>query len=235
MSLYITLEGPEATGKSTQAELLYKKLALNFPNKEIILTKEPGSKSDPVCQQIRQIILNPENDVHDRTALMLFIADRIQHMENVVLPALNRGAVVISDRSSLSTIVYHAAQMIVKNSSDTNDHLYEIIDYAQTIAPDVCFISNAKLSWSRSKLGGRASLDRIEQFGELFHKLVHDMFKEIAVEQLPISNHIIFGIRQRMTKFPKKIILLPEASKNSVEQINECIYKNVMKSLEEKK
>lgn len=231
MSLYITIEGPEATGKSTQAEALYKRIKTEMPDQEVVLTKEPGSKLDDVCQQIRGIILNPNNHLHDKAALLLFLADRSQHMASVVLPALERGAIVISDRSSLSTIVYHAAKLIVSKSNDNCNHLYEMIDYAQTRAPDLCFVTNSNFNWASRKLGDRASLDRIELFGEMFHRAVHSMFKEIALEELPISNYIIFGIRQRMSMFPKKILFLPDASKNSILDIGNVIFSNVIKTM----
>lgn len=231
MSFYVTLEGPEATGKTTQAELLCKRIRAVLPDQEIVLTKEPGSKADDVCQQIRRIILEPSNNVSDRTALFLFLADRVQHMESVVIPAINRGAIVISDRSSLSTVVYHAARSISTDSTEKFDHLYEIVDYAQSITPDLCLVTNANFFWASTKLGSRAELDRIEKFGEGFHKLVHQMFKEIALDPLPISNHIIFGIRQRMTHFPRNIVLLPEASKFSIDEVNKAAMASVLKHI----
>lgn len=220
--MYITIEGPDATGKSTQAELLYKHLKHKYPNKKVILTKEPGSKLDPVCQQIREVILNPSNKVDDKTALLLFLADRAQHIEKVIKPNLKNG-IVISDRSSISTVVYHVAKLLTTKQDISHDYFYEMLDFAQEIQPDLCFISNAKFEWCTSQLKERGALDRIESFGKDFHKTIHSLFNEIGSKNLPFSNQYIFGIRERMKCFPKDLVMLPDSSKNTKEQIHKFI------------
>lgn len=225
MGWYITLEGPEATGKSTQAELLAKELATKYPDKEILLTKEPGSPHNPVNQQIRQILLDPTNIVGDKTALLLFLADRAQHIEYVVKPVLQQGGIVISDRSSLSTVIYHTAKMLLLEDSShiSHDYFYEMIDFAQECRPDFCFIANADFKWCAKRLAEREGLDRIEGMGEQLHRNIHELFHEIATHQIPYSNNYIFGIRARMQNFPKKIMLLPSCHNHSKQHINRAM------------
>ena len=157
--MYITFEGPEATGKSTQVKLVGDCLAKL--GVDVLVTKEPGSPHDRVCQQIRTVLLSTDNDVGDLTALLLFLADRAQHIEKVVKPALAQGKVVISDRASLSTLVYHLS--VRENMYDISDEemntLAAMLNTAQQIRPDVCFIARSNIDWSSSQFQTRASID----------------------------------------------------------------------------
>lgn len=219
--MYITIEGPEATGKSTQAKLLFNFLKDKYPDREVVLTKEPGSLKSKVCQSIREILLNPENSVGDNTALLLFLADRSQHMESVVMPVLESNGFVVSDRSSLSTVVYHAAKMILLGDVIPPHSFYSMIDFAQEQPSDICFVSNANIDWCNQKLAERDGLDRIESFGNEFHKLVHKLFQDIVFEENKI-NYIV-NIRSRMTAFPKDLVYLPATDKSTVEDIHDFI------------
>lgn len=103
MSLFITLEGIEGCGKSTQATRLVKRLRRE--GHECTATREPGGT--PIGKQIRQIILNPENhEMAPETELALYFSDRAQHLREVVWPALASGKIVVSDRFTDSTIAY---------------------------------------------------------------------------------------------------------------------------------
>ena len=103
ISLFITFEGPEGSGKSTQAELLAKELENR--GLKIRLTREPGG--DPVSEEIRKILLDGEDhSVVDHAELFLYQAARAQHVERVVKPCLNEGFVVICGRFIDSTVAY---------------------------------------------------------------------------------------------------------------------------------
>lgn len=102
---FITIEGNEGSGKTTQAKKLYEYLVENY-NYEVILTKEPGEKEIEECRQLRNILLNPKFKLNPKSELLLMLADRSQHIERMIVPALKRGAIVISDRFSDSTMVY---------------------------------------------------------------------------------------------------------------------------------
>ena len=99
---FITIEGVEGAGKSTLAELLGKHLAAD--GAEVVVTAEPGG--DPVGERVRQLLLDSANAISDRAELLLFEAARAQHVDKVILPALERGAIVICDRFADSSIAY---------------------------------------------------------------------------------------------------------------------------------
>ena len=103
MSLFVTIEGIEGSGKST----LRSKLAELFTKdeREVLVTREPGAT--PLGLSIRSLLLDPSaKEIHPHTELMLFAADRAQHLHEIVRPALARGALVICDRFIHSTIAY---------------------------------------------------------------------------------------------------------------------------------
>lgn len=100
MSLFITLEGVEGAGKSTLAKSLKKEL--ESQGKEVVLTFEPGDCS--IGKKIREILLKEK--LNSSAELFLFLADRAQHIEEVIKPALAQGKIVICDRFTHSTIAY---------------------------------------------------------------------------------------------------------------------------------
>lgn len=101
--MFITLEGPEGSGKSTQIKRLAERLqALGYP---VITTREPGGT--PIGDQIRQVLVRMENqELHPRTEILLFLAARAQLVEQVVKPALRDGKIILCDRYGDSTLAY---------------------------------------------------------------------------------------------------------------------------------
>lgn len=103
MSLFITLEGIEGCGKSTQAKLLASRFRRD--GRDCLLTREPGGT--PIGRQIRSVILSPANRrMSAETELGLYFSDRAQHLREVVWPALDAGRIVVCDRFTDSTIAY---------------------------------------------------------------------------------------------------------------------------------
>ncbi|RMD82887.1 MAG: dTMP kinase [Candidatus Dadabacteria bacterium] len=100
---FITLEGIEGCGKTTQARLLAEHLRART-GAEVVLTREPGGT--PTAARIREILADPECELDRRAELLLFLADRAQHVETVLRPALARGAIVLCDRYCDSTTAY---------------------------------------------------------------------------------------------------------------------------------
>ena len=100
--LFITFEGPEASGKSSQIILLKKYLKKNkIP---FLVTREPGGTV--IAEKLRKIILNKKNKISDLEEILLLMAARLNHINSVIKPALNKGKIVISDRFADSTFVY---------------------------------------------------------------------------------------------------------------------------------
>jgi len=99
---FISLEGPEGAGKTTQLKALSKQLdVLGVPH---IVTRDPGGT--PLGKQIRRILLNPENPVQPMSELLLYQADRAQHVAELIVPALAKGQLVLCDRYIDSTMAY---------------------------------------------------------------------------------------------------------------------------------
>ena len=99
--MFVTFEGPEGAGKSTALKAVAAKLA--EIGRKVVTTREPGA--GPLGQRIRQILLE-EGSVSVETELLLFLADRANHVETIILPALESGNIVLCDRHADSTIVY---------------------------------------------------------------------------------------------------------------------------------
>ena len=100
--IFISFEGPEASGKSSQIKLLSKYLnKIKIPH---IITREPGGTN--ISEKLRKIILNKNYNISSTEELLLLMAARLNHINNVIIPALNKGKIVISDRFADSTFVY---------------------------------------------------------------------------------------------------------------------------------
>lgn len=105
MSTFITFEGIEGSGKTTQAKRLADRVRGRL-GMSVLLTREPGGTE--VTEQIRSLLADPQSQLDARAELLLFLADRAQHVATVIRPALERGEVVICDRYIDSTIAYQS-------------------------------------------------------------------------------------------------------------------------------
>lgn len=103
--LFIVLEGPDASGKSTQLRLLSQ--ALRSRGIPVVTTREPGGT--PVGQRLREILLDPASRMRPLTELLLMVADRHEHVEEVIKPALAQGNWVLCSRYTLSSLAYQGA------------------------------------------------------------------------------------------------------------------------------
>ena len=99
---FITLEGPDGSGKSTQLELIAEYLRQN--GREVVCTREPGGSE--AAERLRQLVLDPQLAIDARTETLLYLAARADHLDKVVRPALASGKIVLCDRFSDSTLVY---------------------------------------------------------------------------------------------------------------------------------
>lgn len=171
--VFISMEGPDGSGKSTQIELL--KEYLNKNGYEVILTREPGGTK--ISEAIREIILNKDFiEMNDMTELLLYTSARAQLVGEVIKPALLEGKAVISDRFVDSTAVY---QGIARGLGI--DTVYEVNKYAlQGIMPDVTFHLDLPAEVGIARKKNQAELDRMELMAIDFHKKVAEGYRTLA-------------------------------------------------------
>lgn len=172
MKLFIVLEGPDGSGKSTIANMLIA--YLEEKGVKSVLTREPGGTS--IGEDIRKILLSNENDeMKNRTEALLYAAARAQHVEEKIKPLLEMDNIVISDRYVFSSLAYQGFARGVGI-----DEVMKINEFAMNnIYPDLIlfFDISPEVALSR-KFQGREA-DRIENAGDEFHKKVYKGYYEI--------------------------------------------------------
>lgn len=167
----ITFEGGEGAGKTTQVQLLFERcISEKLP---VVIAREPGSTQ--ISEQIRQVILNPENKQMDAlTELLLYEAARAQVYAQVVRPALAEGKIVLMDRSIDSSVVY---QGMVRQMGVPLVRQLNKIATASTL-PKLTFLLDLPVEVGFSRLCSRP-LDRLEQEGRAFHQQVRDGYLKL--------------------------------------------------------
>ena len=168
--LFITFEGADGCGKTTQIELLNKYLKEKKYN--TIVTLEPGGSD--IGKSLRQILLHHDGFVSDVCEMFLYLADRAQHIETVVLSNVDKGNIVLCDRHIDSTVAY-------QGYARGND--IEKIDLLNNIAtknykPDLTFVFDVDSEIAQQRVG--KTKDRLEKEGLEFHKKVRFGYLELA-------------------------------------------------------
>ncbi|MFO7660592.1 MAG: dTMP kinase [Candidatus Cloacimonadaceae bacterium] len=169
---FITFEGIEGCGKSTQAMLLAS--ALREKGYEVLLTREPGGPA--ISEAIRKILLDPENyEMLPETEMLLYMASRSQHTGQWILPALREGKIVISDRYFDSTIAYQGA------ARDIDFDMIETITRFATYStdPELTFLIDVPVEIGLKRIQSR-KLDRLEMETADFHQKVREQYLFIA-------------------------------------------------------
>ena len=175
---FITFEGGEGCGKSTQVKRL--KEALEREGVEVVLTREPGGTW--LSEEIRHLIKDQATDAPcDRSELLLFLAARAQLVRNVIRPALAAGKWVLSDRFSDSTLAYqgYGRGLPVDELRQMNDFACEGLRPDLTLLLDVT-PETAQARMRRREAATNTAADRIEKAGEDFHARLHAGFAELA-------------------------------------------------------
>lgn len=175
MSLFVTLEGTEGCGKSTQAARLATHLC-DVEHRDVILTREPGGTA--TTERIRSLLADPQCALDPTAELLLFLADRAQHVATVIRPVLERGGIVVCDRYADSTTAYQGY-----GRGHDLARLAELNDWASGgLQPDLtlwldCDVANA-LGRATKKTGGPG--DRFESEPLAFHDRVRQGFAALA-------------------------------------------------------
>jgi dTMP kinase len=175
--LFVTFEGIEGCGKTTQAELL--RLSLEKEGRHVVFTREPGGTE--VGERIREVLLdNRIRRMEPLTELFLYLASRAQHVQELIRPALKEGAIVICDRFADASLAYQGAGRGIGTSRVLA--LNETATYG--LVPDYTVLLDlpVELGLKRmsARLGGRGQQDRIEQEEMEFHVRVREAYLALA-------------------------------------------------------
>ena len=173
LPLFISFEGIEGSGKSTQAKILYDFLKeKKYP---VILTREPGGTA--IGNDIRQILIDKKNNqINPLTELMLNFASRIEHLQQVILPALKNKQIVITDRFYDSTLAYQGFAMGVE--IETIEKVHQLM--INSIQPDITFLCDMEVEVAFQRIKSRSDNNRYEELSFDFHNKVRNGFLKIA-------------------------------------------------------
>ena len=169
---FITFEGIDGSGKTTQLELA--KDFLEEKGYDVIVTREPGALE--LGQKIRDILLNHKGEVSDRCEMFLFLADRAQHVETLIKPAVESGKIILCDRYTDSTIAYqgYARGQDVELLTKLNNIAI------RGLLPDLTLLYDTSVETAQTRVGKEK--DRMESSGINFHKKVRQGYLTIQDE-----------------------------------------------------
>lgn len=167
---FITVEGIDGCGKTTQAEFIVDSLV--ELGKSSKLVREPGG--DPISESIRKLLLHAEESMSDRAEALLMIASRAQLTDKVILPQIIDGKWVVADRYADSTLAYQGGgrSLSVKALSSINEF------GTYTLKPDLTFFIDISVRVANSRM--RVQRDRIEKEGNEFQKRVRNLYLDLS-------------------------------------------------------
>ena len=200
--LFISFEGIDGCGKSTQADLL--RSYLESKGEQVELLREPGGTA--LSEQIREILLNPNNDKMDpSTELILLSASRAQLTREIIIPALERGNVVICDRYADSTLAYQGYGRVINL-----EWLEKLNAFATAgLKPDITLLVDLPVDEALNRMQSK-SFDRIEMEGIEFLEKVRSGYLELT-DRFSKRYFMIDGM-ETIEEMSKKII-------NKIEEI----------------
>lgn len=173
--LFITLEGPEGAGKSTNREYLAE--LLMQAGIEVVLTREPGGT--PLAERIRELLLAPDSEVMAvDTELLLMFAARAQHLAGVIRPALARGAVVLCDRFTDATYAYQGG-----GRGLAYERIAILEQFVQgDLRPDLTLVFDLPVEVGLARAAARGKLDRFEKEQQSFFEAVRQTYLARAAQ-----------------------------------------------------
>lgn len=177
MSRFLTFEGPDGAGKDSVLDVVVPQLQQHL-SRELVVTREPGG--DPIAEEIRELILDPENTaMDDRTEALLYAASRRQHLQRVIEPALKRGAVVLCDRFVDSSIAYQGAGRQIGEAA-----VAEINEFATAgRTPDLTVYLDVPAQVGLERIRSKrkdVQYDRLDQEEDAFHERVRAAYLRLA-------------------------------------------------------
>jgi dTMP kinase len=172
---FITIEGGEGAGKSTQVGLLAE--ALGRCGIPVQATREPGGS--PGGEAIRRLLLEGDAERWDAVSeSLLLVAARHDHVTRVIMPSLSQGVWVVSDRFSDSTIAYQGHGKGVALDQLAALHRFALGDFA----PDLTLILDLPVEMGLARAAARSAADRFEGLDRAFHERLHRSFRKIAAD-----------------------------------------------------
>lgn len=174
--IFITLEGGDGVGKTTQSRLLADWLEAH--GREVVLTREPGGT--PLGVEVRQVLLHGGDEigaVDSRAEALLYAADRAQNIAKVVRPALERGAIVVQDRFIDSSLAYQGVGRVLEV-----EDIRRINEWAAGgLWPHLTVLLDLDPEASANRVESRErGVDRLEAAGDAFHVTVRQAFRNLA-------------------------------------------------------
>jgi dTMP kinase len=170
---FITFEGIEGCGKSTQAKKLHE--YFSSQSIESVLTREPGGTK--ASEQIRSILIDENLDkLEAKTELFLNFAARLEHVEKLIKPTLSQNKIVISDRFFDSTYAYQGNAFGLDEKLIDDVRKMAIADFT----PDITFLIDVPVDTAFARISNRADNNRYEKLGRDFHQKVRDGFLQLA-------------------------------------------------------
>ncbi|QXH48435.1 dTMP kinase [Pseudomonas xanthosomatis] len=173
--LFITLEGPEGAGKSTNREYLAERL--REQGVDVVMTREPGGT--PLAERIRELLLAPSDETMAAdTELLLMFAARAQHLAEVIRPSLARGAVVLCDRFTDATYAYQGG-----GRGLSGERIATLESFVQgALRPDLTLVFDLPVEVGLARAAARGRLDRFEQEGQGFFEAVRQAYLQRAAQ-----------------------------------------------------
>ena len=212
--IFITFEGGEGAGKTTHIRFLAE--ALRAHGREVVCLREPGGT--PIGEALRALVLDPANDeMSDEAELLVYEAARAQIVKQVIQPALERGAVVLCDRFSDSTIAYQ-----VCGRGLPRDFVEQANAFATGgLVPDrtILLVCGAGTRAGLRRATHRTGADRLEQAGEDFHARVNEGFLKMAEAEPGRIRVVVSDVRKSVTSatvFQELVDLFPWMADASV-------------------
>lgn len=189
---FITFEGIEGSGKSTQVKKLHEFFLSK--NQNSVLTREPGGVA--ASERIREILIDEKIEkLEAKTELLLNFAARLEHVEKLIKPALSKGSIVISDRFFDSTYAYQGNAFGLDENLIDNIRKMIIEDFA----PDITFLIDLPVEAAFERIKNRSDNNRYEKLGLDFHKKVREGFLQLAKKNQRIK--VIDGTKSQQEIF----------------------------------
>lgn len=200
--LFITLEGPEGAGKSTNRDFLAERLRSH--GIDVVLTREPGGT--PLAERIRELLLAPSDETMAAdTELLLMFAARAQHIAGVIRPALARGQVVLCDRFTDATYAYQGG-----GRGLPVERIAQLEAFVQgKLRPDLTLVFDLPVDVGLSRAAARGRLDRFEQEDRGFFEAVRQTYLQRAAAA-PQRYHVLDAAASLVSVQEALEALLPE-------------------------